>query len=197
MKKISEEQEWIEEQRRLNDCRNKNPQIRCRQPFCASCHQLDEEKKAMLNESAISKAINATIDEANKETVNHPPHYQSSNGLEVIDIIEAFELNFNFGNAIKYILRAGKKGDFAEDLKKAVWYLQREINRYPIVSDGEVMELYHPKQCELVEEDASPIKIYPKSIADMEIDILQFYKEIDFCFYEKLKSILDIRYEKK
>lgn len=61
------------------------------------------------------------------ETVNHPSHYQG-NSLEVIDIIEDFGLNFNLGNAIKYVLRAGKKDSRQEDLNKAIWYLRREIN---------------------------------------------------------------------
>lgn len=61
------------------------------------------------------------------DSVNNPSHYQTSSGLEVIDIIEQFSLNFHKGNAIKYILRAGKKDDEIQDLKKAVWYLKREI----------------------------------------------------------------------
>jgi len=69
------------------------------------------------------------------EMVNHPSHY-TSGGMEVIDIIEAFDLSFCSGNAIKYILRAGSKQDYEgqdqkqktiEDLKKAVWYLNRRI----------------------------------------------------------------------
>lgn len=60
--------------------------------------------------------------------VNHPSHYQG-NKFEVIDIIEDYNLGFNLGNAIKYILRAGKKNDYVEDLKKAIWYLQREISK--------------------------------------------------------------------
>lgn len=62
------------------------------------------------------------------DSVNHPSHYQGKT-IEVIDIIEDFDLNFNLGNAIKYILRAGKKGGYQEDLNKAVWYLNREIIR--------------------------------------------------------------------
>lgn len=61
-----------------------------------------------------------------EENVNHPSHYQSST-IEVIEVIEAFGLGFNLGNAIKYILRAGKKNLLVEDLEKAVWYLKREI----------------------------------------------------------------------
>lgn len=63
-----------------------------------------------------------------KEMVNHPQHYQG-NKYEVIDIIEDFDLNFCLGNAIKYILRAGKKGNKNEDILKAIWYLNRELNK--------------------------------------------------------------------
>lgn len=65
------------------------------------------------------------------DLVNHPPHYANgwSNGAEVIDITE--NLNFNRGNAVKYIARAGKKDPTTElqDLKKAQWYIGREISR--------------------------------------------------------------------
>ena len=63
--------------------------------------------------------------------VDHPEHYQTSTGLEAIDVIEAFfHDSFHLGNAFKYIARAGKKGDYVEDLQKAAWYLQREISRH-------------------------------------------------------------------
>lgn len=62
------------------------------------------------------------------ENINHPKHYQG-NKFEAIDIIEDFNLNFCLGNAIKYILRAGKKGDKTEDIEKAIWYLNREIDK--------------------------------------------------------------------
>lgn len=68
---------------------------------------------------------NNDTDEKSNENVDHPDHYQGRK-FEVIDVIEDFDLNFNLGNAIKYILRAGKKNDYKEDLKKAVWYLERE-----------------------------------------------------------------------
>ncbi len=60
------------------------------------------------------------------ETVNHPAHYKGKK-YEAIDIIDDYKLNFCLGNAIKYILRSGKKGARKEDLQKAIWYLQREI----------------------------------------------------------------------
>lgn len=62
-----------------------------------------------------------------KEMVNHPSHYQSKTGLEAIDVIEAFDLGFNLGNVIKYILRCGKKDSDVQELQKAKWYLEREI----------------------------------------------------------------------
>lgn len=58
--------------------------------------------------------------------VDHPQHYISGN-IEVIDIIESYGLGFHLGNTVKYILRAGRKGDRLEDLQKAKWYLKREI----------------------------------------------------------------------
>jgi len=62
------------------------------------------------------------------ETVDHPAHY-GRYGVEAIQIAE--QMNFNLGNALKYIMRVGEKPgvDPVEDLRKAVWYLQREIKR--------------------------------------------------------------------
>jgi hypothetical protein len=61
--------------------------------------------------------------------VNHPDHYGGKDNIyEAIKIIEAYDLNFSLGNAIKYIIRAGKKNSNAiEDLEKAKWYVQRQI----------------------------------------------------------------------
>jgi hypothetical protein len=62
------------------------------------------------------------------DPVNHPAHYGGEdNPYEAIKVIEAWKLNFNLGNAVKYICRAGKKGAQLEDLEKARWYLDREI----------------------------------------------------------------------
>lgn len=60
------------------------------------------------------------------ETVDHPKHYNQGQ-FEVIDVIEDWNLGFCLGNTVKYIARAGHKGDRLEDLKKARWYLDREI----------------------------------------------------------------------
>lgn len=63
--------------------------------------------------------------------VNHPSHYNDGK-IEVIDYIEDKKLGFNLGNAVKYISRAGKKDSSKtlEDLQKAAWYLDREIQNY-------------------------------------------------------------------
>ena len=62
------------------------------------------------------------------DPVNHPRHYTSSpSGVECIDIIE--HMTLNLGNATKYIWRAGQKNDLIEDLRKAAWYVAREISR--------------------------------------------------------------------
>ena len=70
------------------------------------------------------------IQQSTIESVNHPTHYGGGgkdNPYEAINVIEAWGLGFCLGNTVKYISRAGKKGNKLEDLKKAQWYLIREI----------------------------------------------------------------------
>jgi hypothetical protein len=64
-----------------------------------------------------------------KEFVDHPAHYLKDTGYEVIDIIEAWDLDFCLGNAIKYIARSGRKDKDSEiqDLNKSIWYIKRRI----------------------------------------------------------------------
>lgn len=62
----------------------------------------------------------------NDDPVNHPAHYtRHCSGLECIDVVE--HLTFNIGNAFKYVWRCSLKGNEVEDLKKALWYLKREL----------------------------------------------------------------------
>ena len=63
-----------------------------------------------------------------EDSVNHPAHYKVG-GIETIDFIEAKGLNYNLGNVVKYITRADHKGNKLEDLKKAQWYLNREVGK--------------------------------------------------------------------
>lgn len=60
------------------------------------------------------------------ESVNHPSHYTQGK-YEVIDVIEDWDLGFHLSNALKYIARANYKGNREQDLRKAIWYIQREI----------------------------------------------------------------------
>ena len=64
------------------------------------------------------------------EMVNHPDHYNKGT-IEVITFIEAWDMNFNLGSAVKYICRGEHKdpGKTIEDYKKAIWYINREIER--------------------------------------------------------------------
>lgn len=57
-------------------------------------------------------------------------HYENGKGYDVIDFIKDYNLNFNRGNVIKYLSRAGKKDNELQDLRKALDYLQREIEHY-------------------------------------------------------------------
>ena len=62
------------------------------------------------------------------DPVNHPPHYTAHpSGVECITVVE--HMGFNLGNAIKYLWRADEKGQPIEDLQKARWYIDREINK--------------------------------------------------------------------
>ena len=81
----------------------------------------------------ISEALNIDfkeldIKEDKKEMVDHPKHYNMGK-YEAIEVIEDWGLGFNVGNTVKYISRAGHKDNILQDLKKALWYLDREIKR--------------------------------------------------------------------
>lgn len=64
--------------------------------------------------------------EPKADPVNHPAHYKVG-GIETIDFIEAKKLGYNLGNVVKYLTRADHKGNKLQDLRKAQWYLEREI----------------------------------------------------------------------
>lgn len=77
------------------------------------------------------------------DLINHPPHYTSHpSGVECIEIVQ--HMNFCLGNAIKYIWRAGLKGDEVEDLKKARWYIEREL---ALRTGDDRVETKPPKPC--------------------------------------------------
>jgi Protein of unknwon function (DUF3310) len=70
------------------------------------------------------------------DAVNHPAHYGGAdNPYEAIKVIEAWGLGFNLGNTVKYISRSEHKGAPLEDLQKAAWYLNREIQKRTKLSE--------------------------------------------------------------
>jgi len=89
------------------------------------CRDPDEDGPVDLEAEAIL-LWNQRIEPV--EMVNNPPHYTSHpSGVQAIEVCE--HLSFNLGNAVKYVWRAGKKGDREQDLSKAEWYLRRELAR--------------------------------------------------------------------
>jgi len=70
---------------------------------------------------------NKAFPSLSRELVNHPPHYNQGQ-YETIDVIEDWGLDFNCGNAIKYISRHMHKGTPIRDIEKAIWYLNRRLN---------------------------------------------------------------------
>lgn len=93
-------------------------------------------------------------------------HY-CMNGIEAIDVIEAYGLNFALGNAVKYILRCGRKGgdaDAVRDLEKARAYIDRELTRRKGVSDLEGRDRPYERD----EEKESPFWAFAESLAEMK-----------------------------
>lgn len=102
--------------------------------YCPEC--LPKYSKVPKKKEVAVEPVAQTIEEQEVKTIelpktedviNHPSHYTRGK-IEVIDFIEDQQLPYHLGNVIKYIARAGYKGDKLEDLKKARWYLDRYIN---------------------------------------------------------------------
>jgi hypothetical protein len=83
-----------------------------------------DERLKYLGKVITAKSSNSTIKQ--HDDINHPSHYTQGN-IEVIDYIEDKKLGYRLGNVVKYVSRAGHKDDAIKDLKKARWYLNREI----------------------------------------------------------------------
>lgn len=110
--------------------------------YCKECNAeinvgcLCSNPECDLSKRKITSKIGITAKEAtenlsinlSKEKVNHPPHYnEHPSGVECIAIVE--HMCFNLGNAVKYLWRADLKDDTIEDMNKAIWYIQRELER--------------------------------------------------------------------
>ena len=98
--------------------------------YCPEC--LPKYSKVPKKKDEVVEPVAQTIEEhevkaIKEDVINHPSHYTRGK-IEVIDFIEDQQLPYHLGNVIKYIARAGYKGDKLEDLKKARWYLDRYIN---------------------------------------------------------------------
>lgn len=100
--------------------------------------QREHTNNIPTNEKVWSKKMIKTSSNLNQSSitindpVNHPNHYTwHPSGIEVIQITE--HMNFCLGNAIKYILRSDHKKDQIQDLEKAVWYINREIERLKLM----------------------------------------------------------------
>ena len=77
-----------------------------------------------------TRTLNGTVVAVGENVIGHPSHYNVGN-IEAIDVIEDWKLNFSLGSAVKYICRAGHKDGNTklQDLQKAAWYINREIER--------------------------------------------------------------------
>ena len=82
----------------------------------------------LVPNGAQSLVMFSTSNKSVKDLINSPTHYKVG-GIETIDFIEAKNLGYNLGNVVKYVTRAHHKGALLEDLKKAQWYLNREVSK--------------------------------------------------------------------
>lgn len=92
-------------------------------------HELEVYRHADGDYISLTNFLTAGPKIIKPDNINHPKHYTAYKGIEVIDLTE--QMNFNRGNAVKYIARAGLKDPSkeVEDLEKALWYIRREIER--------------------------------------------------------------------
>lgn len=90
--------------------------------LASNCKVLTPSQNIAIAKAYLNK-LNKSIPSDN---VNNPSHYNTGT-IEVITVIEDWKLNFNLGNAIKYIGRCEHKNNKEEDIKKAIWYLEREL----------------------------------------------------------------------
>ena len=115
--------------------------IDCSEVFCEECpfENIQGSCQELTPNENIERANKYLIERANKylmevnktiptDNVNNPTHYNTGT-IEVITVIEDWKLNFNLGNAIKYIGRCEHKENKKQDLEKAKWYIEREIRK--------------------------------------------------------------------
>ena len=99
-----------------------------RRSICSECES-DVQKELQQRRSPLAETSLRAFYSTPFSEVNHPAYYNTGK-IEVITFIEDQQLNFHLGNCVKYICRAGKKDkEIVNDLKKAAWYLQRQIEQ--------------------------------------------------------------------
>ena len=108
-----------------------DPTISCKGIHCEECPFENlfgscQELTPTQNIGIANKYLNRINETIPSDNVNNPKHYNVGT-IEVIEVIEDWKLNFNLGNAIKYIGRCEHKLNKEEDIKKAIWYLEREL----------------------------------------------------------------------
>jgi len=128
----------------IREMLKQNPDVLLKNPLLAAYPEIKTDILRKLKQSELAEKLetadtNVTIDrgleksEQKSEPVNmvdHPPQYQFDDpAYEPIKVINAWKMDFNIGNAIKYLARYKKKWNPVEDLKKAIFYIQDEINR--------------------------------------------------------------------
>lgn len=115
-------------QEQLADLEEKEKRTTAKVTNCDGC---ERRGSCRYNPNTVgcALALRRLADVKRREAVDHPAYYKAG-GVEAIDVIEAWGLGFCLGNTVKYIARCGRKSENAvEDLKKAAWYLNREIER--------------------------------------------------------------------
>lgn len=106
------------------------------------------------------------------DPVNKPSHYAEGRQFETIEVIEDWKLSYRLGNCIKYVSRAGRKGDRRQDLEKAAWYLQREIesidkpSQYAPPADVQYEDVLRPTGCIRVYELAHELGLSNREVLE-------------------------------
>lgn len=106
----------------------------------------------------------------------NPPHYQSDK-MQAIDVIEAFGLGFDLGNAVKYILRAGKKDAEEKELRKAIWYIMHHLGWEPQKNQSMAEEFLTNEKLEIIDQAYQILKNYNKGVGVSATQVANKLKE--------------------
>ena len=116
----------------IKECKENYPNC------CDDCYYGDTVGLCCFKDRPTTWGLEIADKGTQPDNVNHPNHYTIGQ-IEVIDFIEDKKLGFHLGNAVKYISRAGRKDadKTVEDLRKAVWYINRQIERLEMSLGGQ------------------------------------------------------------